>query len=206
VGMCALAILCDAQVRLTVKSKGAVVGSVETSQRLTQDGGRRVELRFSLGKDNAVTVHTTSTFDANGNPIRKVQETVTAKHDQLVVIATFDPSGANLVINDGSARKTKKVPLDAGSARAEIAGFWLLRDKPEKGASVKHFAFNMDSQAWDETATTYEGSTSIEIAGKTRTAHLVRSVSRGKTTLSYLDDKGEPLRIEAGAFLLERAP
>ncbi len=201
----AVVALSGARAKLVLKSNGKDIGLVETSQRLTADGGRIVELRLTLaGEKRSVTVHTTSTFNVKGEPVRKVQETLNSNHDQRVVIATFDAAGANVVINDGSARKTRQVPVEAAAPRAEAAGFWFLRDHPAVGTKVRQYAFNLDSLAWDFTETSYTGDAPVTVGGKKTIAHVVKIVVGERITTSYLDDKGEPLRVETGNIVMER--
>ncbi len=194
-----------AATKLTLKIGGKPSGGVETSQRLTADGGRIVELRLSVHTDTkVVNIHTTSIFDAKGEPVRKVQELSSSDHEMRVVIASFDASGVTVVVNNGETRETKHIPALKDVTRAEVTGFWWLRDHPKPGDKVVHQAFNMDSLAWDMTETTFVGDAQITVAGKPWTAHKVKSVVGARETISYLDETGQPLRIEAGPALMER--
>ena len=110
---------------------------------------------------------------------------------------------ANLVMLDGSDRKTRQVILVETAPRTNQAEFWLLRDKPAVGQQVKTYVFNIDGQSWDLVTVTYQGIKQVKIGGKTVAAHVVETTGERPST-AYLDDKGLPWRIDAGATTMTR--
>lgn len=204
---CALAIcvVAVAEVKLKIKMNGHEAGTAVTGQKLLPDGQRLIELRIDLtsGKKK-IQVHTTSLFDPKGNPVRKALDLSTSDPKHSFLIATFDQEGAKLIIDEDSKRSTTKVPLTTTASRAETSGFWWLRDKPAPGAKEEHFVFNLNTKEWDSTEVVFKGDEAITLAGHKVNAHKITTTVEGKVTTSWLDDKGEPYRVESGTTIMER--
>lgn len=197
----------SAQVKMSVEMSGHPVGTASITQAVKADGSKLVELRMDLSSGGQkLTLRSQNTYDRTGLPTRKFLESIIPGGKmQKQIIAGFDSAGANIVILDGGQRSTKKVALAASAPRANVSEFWLVRDKPKVGDKVDSYVFNMDSMAWDLQTVTYKGQKTIQIGGKPVKVHEIETTGPRKAT-AYLDDKGLPWLIEAGATTMKRIP
>ena len=195
----------QAQIKMSVETSGHPVGTASITQQIKPDGSKLVELRMDLTSGGQkLTLRSQNTFDHDGLPTRKFMESIIPGGKlQRQVITSFDKEGANIVILDGGQRQTKKVPLVAGAPRANVSEFWFLRDKPKPGDKCETYVFNTDTLAWDLQTVVYKGEKTIQVGGKPQKAHEVETTGARKAT-AYLDDKGLPWLIEAGATTMKR--
>lgn len=204
-GLAALVAIASAQVQLTIRANGAVMGDASTSQRLLPDGQKRVEMRMTL-KSGAqeVTIRTQNLYAADGSPVRKVTERIGPGDARVTTVATFDEEGARVVINDRSNRKTRQVTLAKTANRKRTSEFWWIRDVPKPGDTVTAYDFNMDTLEWELTDTTYVGIELVKVGGKSISAHRVVLNRAGKKATTFLDDQGQPIRIQMEGLSMER--
>lgn len=177
-------------------------GGGEGTARLTQtkrpEGGKTVRLVATLRRGaTTLEIRSESTFDAAGNPLRKVQgyglPGRAARHETIV---TFDAAGANAVVRDLGVPKATKVALAPKLSRTNAAETWFVAIRPKPGDVAKAYTFDPDALEWTLTETTY--------VGKTKAGHLLRIVRRDRKGEAVVDDAGVPVRIEEGAMKLER--
>jgi len=200
-----LSAIASAQVKMSVEMSGHPVGTASLTQAIKADGSKSVELRMDLiSGGQKLTLRSQNTYERTGLPIRKFMESIVPGGKmQKQVIASFDKDGANLVILDGGQRQTKKIALTENAPRANGSEFWLIRDKPKVGDKVDSYVFNMDTMAWDLQSVVYKGQKTIQIGGKPVKVHEIETTGPRKAT-AYLDDKGLPWLIEAGATTMRR--
>src|ERR1044071_1763946 len=111
----------SAQVRMFVNLNGKHIGQAVATQKLLPNGGKTVQLSMNLAGPNGktVSVRMETAFDSKGSPIRKFEETITAKpHGRKTVTVTFDKAGAHVVRDENGKRSTQEVPLVAGAPTA----------------------------------------------------------------------------------------
>lgn len=191
-----------APVKMAVYLSGRIAGSATVLQKIGADGSKSVQLSMELKNETvAINLRQESSYDKNGRPIRKFQEThnVTQKTRKTVVV-TFDAVGANAVVDEGGKRTVKKIPLPETAVREDLSEFWFLRDQPKPGTVVKANTVNLETLTWELVTTTYKGTQEITIAGRKVKAHRTES-ERG---VAFIDDKGLPLRLELPNGAIER--
>jgi len=191
-------------VHMVVSADGKSIGTAKFTQQLLPDGGKQVQVNLDLSKvtGKGVRVRQESVYSPKGEPIRKIQEvtTVDGKRVQLA-LATFDVSGAKLTLDEGGKQTIKLFPLTKGAPRADASEFWLIRDRPKPGSKTTHYRFDISQAKWTLAESIYVGKTTVNVAGKTVEAHLIRSTDG----VAYSDDEGTPMLIQTGNVRMERS-
>ncbi|RYG26071.1 hypothetical protein EON82_04775 [bacterium] len=188
----------QATVQYHVTLEGGGQGTARLTQTKRPEGGKVVRLIANLRRGNsAIEVRTESTFDKDGNPLRKVQSYGPAgRAPQHEAIVTFDADGANAVVRERGVPKVSKVPLVPKLNRANAAETWFFSTKPKVGDVAKAWTFDPDNLEWVPTETTY--------VGPSKGGHLLRVMRRDRKTETVVDDKGLPIRLQDSAMTLER--
>lgn len=198
-----VAVLSSKEVVMNISADGKKLGVARFSQQLLPDGGKQVQILMDLSSDSkkGVRVRQESAYDAQGNPVRKIQEVTSGegKRTQLALV-TFDAEGAKMSLDEGGKHSEKKYPLTKGAPRADLSEFWLIRDKPKQNAKVTHFRFDVSGARWSLAESVYIGKTTVSVGGKTVSAHMIRSTDG----VAYSDDVGDPLLIQTGNVKMER--
>ncbi len=181
-----------------VSLEGGAQGDARLTQTKRPGGGKTVRLVATLRRGNAtIEVHSESTFDANGSPLRKIQGYGPAgRAPQHETIVTFDANGANAVVRDHGVPKASTIALSSKLSRANAAETWFVSTKPKKGDVTTAWTFDPDNLEWVKTETTY--------LGPTKEGHLLHIVRREKTSEAVVDDAGVPVRLEEGGMKLVR--
>lgn len=194
-------------VEMTITRAGAALGRATVTQRITQDGGKSVEMKSTFTQGGrTVEVRQFSTYDAAGNPVRKVMDlTEAGQRGKTQIVAGFTTKGVEIVTEVGGKRTPKSAPLPTGGTRANVAEFWFLRDQPKPGTTVSYQAFSVNALDWVPAETTYVGPTKIQSGGRSVRAHKVVGKLSGAPFTTFVDDKGLPYRIEeSGGVVFER--
>lgn len=192
------------QIVMTVSSDGSPVGAARMTQKLGEDGAKSISVLLDIldakGKPS-VSVRQVSSYAKDGTPVRILLETTrNGGKERTMRVATFDESGAHLIIEEKGARTPKDIPLAKESPRSNPAEFWFLRDKPTKGARTGYYRFDIAKGEWVLASTEYVGKKSVKVSGKDVELHEVRYGS----SISYLDDSGMPQVVENGRLRFER--
>lgn len=192
------------QIVMTVSSDGNPVGAARMTQKLGEDGTKSVSVLLDIldakGKP-AVSVRQVSSYAKDGTPVRILLETTkNGGKERTMRVATFDETGAHMIIEEKGARTPKDVPLPSASPRSNPAEFWFLRDKPAKGARTGYYRFDIAKGEWVLASTEYIGKKTVKVSGKDVELHEVRY---GNST-SYVDEAGMPQLVENGAMRFER--
>ncbi|MBL8064911.1 MAG: hypothetical protein JNM34_03530 [Chthonomonadaceae bacterium] len=188
------------ETQLSVKGPDGLTGTAKLSTKLLEDGSRYVSLslRLSYNGNLETDVLEESTYDSKGRPVRMLQ-TTHASGKKTSTSVNFTEEGAQVVTNKSGTMKTNLVVFPEGTT-ANPTVFWFCRDKPEKGRSVEYYLFRLSESSWSKAKSRYDGDEDIVVSGRKVTAHVVRI---GEVT-SWLDDKGDPYRIELQGLTLER--
>jgi hypothetical protein len=198
-----IAAMAHGQVKMVVLVEGHRSGTATLSQRLTDKGGKVVNMTMTLesGEDE-VSIESQQTYDSRGVPLRMFQQVVvTGKdHSRHEAIVTFDEDGANVVIDDDGDRSTKHIPILTTNSREDPSEFWFVRDQPIVGESVMSYHFNIDTLVWEPLTTTYKGMRPVTTDGRRELANVVTS-EKGS---AFLDVNGLPLRLDLPNSSLER--
>jgi len=184
---------------------GKKIGSVSFQQKLAADGSKSVDVRMELSAGSQkLTLRTQNTYDSEGNPLRKfLDANIPGGKLQKQIVATFDKNGANLVLLEGGKRTTRQIPLVESAPRGNSSEFWMVRDRPKEGDSVRCYVFNMDALAWRLQTVHFRGAKTIEIGGKKVVAYLIETIGESSSK-AYLDEKGVPWLIETSTTMLRR--
>lgn len=201
--LCAAAAL--AQTRFEAFADGKKIGTVSFTQRLGADGSKSVDVRMELEAANQkLTLRTQNTYDRLGNPIRKfLDANIPGGKLQRQIVATFDKNGANIVKMDGGTRTTRQIPLVESAPRNNASEFWLVRDKPREGDSVRCYVFNIDTLSWDLQTIHFRGQRTIKVGTRSVVAYLIESIG-ASSSKAYLDEKGVPWLIETASTTIRR--
>lgn len=189
--------------KLSVKSDNGLSGSATLTNKVLNDGSKYVQLSMELKNSSGqkVVVIQESSYDSNGKPVRKLQTTnLGSAETKQSVQVSFDSKGAQVKIVAGGKTATETVAYPSGKSLLAKPEFWFVRDKPAPGAVTTYWRFDLGTQSWVETKTTYHGKREITVGGKKVSAHLTEYAG----AKAYLDDNGDPYRIEMGATVMER--
>ena len=192
------------QTDLALTGPEGMTGSARVTNQVQDDGSKYVQLSMTMRQKGGadVSVLQESSYDAKGNPVRKLQViTFPGGGGKQTFIATFDEKGANVSVEAGGKTVTDTVPYPAGKSVRVVSEFWLIRDKPAPGAISTYWRFDIGTRKWEETKATYHGKRQLKIGAKTHNCHLV-TVGEAK---AYMDDNGDPLRVEQGGSVMERS-
>lgn len=206
--LAAIALVCAHQaahageIKLTVRGPDGLTGTATLVNKIQQNGSKyvRLAIKLELGGGQTSDVLQESSYSPTGVPIRMLQTSKsTGKKSSIAV--TFSDEGAQVVVDKGDGPKTNLVVRPEGSI-ANPTEFWFSKIKPTKGQVVEFFTFRVSEQAWTKVKVRYEGVKEIVVSGKRVSANLVQ-MGEVKT---YLDEQGDPYRIELAGLTLERAP
>lgn len=199
--VCATAFSRADEVKLTVTGPDGLAGTATLVNKVQQDGTKYVRLSMTLSYGGAQKseILQESSYSPLGEPIRMLQ-TSKGQGKKTSIVVKFSEDGAQVVTDKGDGPKTNLVVPPSGTI-ANPTEFWFSKAKPTKGETAEFYTFRMSEQGWAKTKAKYEGDREIVVEGKRVTAHLVQM---GEVK-SYLDDKGDPYRIELGKLILERA-
>lgn len=200
VGMAAVSVWAD-QVTMTVKS-GGLTGTATVINRILEDGSKYIQLSMNLTEGGRkVSVLQESTYDKDGQPIRKLQTTTMGGGGaKQSVVVTFVDKTATLKVDAGGKTATENVGFPVGKPTAAKPEFWFVRDTPASGAVTTYWRFDLSTQGWVETKTTYLGTRAITVGGRTVKAHLMEIGD----VKAYVDEKGDPLKLVSPTMSMER--
>jgi hypothetical protein len=188
---------------MKVYVNGKPTGNATLSQKVIANGQKMIDLGMVISSaGRQVTVHSESTYDAKGAPIRKYQDTLVLGkiRKSRRVIVSFDKGGANVVLVVDGDRTTKYVPLDPQADRADGSEFWFLKGIPKVGEEVHAYRFNLDTLNWDMVNTVYKGVRPMSIDNR----RVVTYVTDSEEGTAYFGKDGLPLRLELPYAAMER--
>ena len=193
------------QTKFEAFADGRKIGTASFVQKIGVDGSKSVDVRMDLAiGDQKLSLRTQNVYDAKGVPTRKFMDVnIPGGKLQKQVVATFDKNGANIVQIDGGKRVTRQIPLVETAPRENASEFWLVRDKPKVGDSVRTYIFNMDAMAWQLQTVHFRGEKSIKVGNRSVVAYLIETEGE-RPSKAYLDEKGVPWLIETATTTLKR--
>lgn len=189
--------------KLVVKGESGLSGTAVLTNKILEDGSKYVRLTMELKNSSGqkVTVMQESTYSKNGRPIRKLQVTnLSAASTKQSVVVTFDDTGAHVKVDAGGRTAKEDVKLPGSKSILAKPEFWFIRDTPNPGDVTSYSRFDVQSQTWIDTKSIYHGKREIVIGGKKVMAHLMEY----EGAKAYVDEKGNPFRIETGGTVMER--
>lgn len=205
----ALLILCgataaciSAEVVLHVVTPANVTGSTaKVNTRLQANGTKALTLSIELKSQSGTAVVVQELiFAADGRPIRMTRRTSLGTGKLVEFIrADIGASTIKVTVERDGKPVVNSMPLPAGEIKNK-AEFWIIRDKPTAGQKHTYQKFDLTSLTFSESTVVYKGRESLKIGGKTVQAHVIVE----GTATTWLDDKGDPLKIEGRNSTMER--
>lgn len=198
-----LASVASAQAKYSIKVNGKIVGTASLSQSILPSGEKVVQSRVEMAQGTSTKVFVTgnSRYDGQGNPLRQFIETITVgPASRRQVTATFDATGAHAVVDESGVRKVADVPLVDTASRADPTQFWALRNPPKAGTRVQFYRFDPVLLKWNLTTATYVGQKEVAMGKAKIKVHVIND----DRAVTWVDEKGLPVRVELDGSLLER--
>jgi len=170
---------------------GEMTGEATVQKRLLENGSKYVRLDLSLARSGAKSVNIVqeSTYSSDGTPVSQSQ---IVKPTGTSTTAVFGKKEVVLTTNG----QEKHLAYPSGSIRA-ASEFWVVRDHPKAGTKVVFQRLDLTSGKWVSTTCEYVGTRMI---GGKKAHYLLLGEAK-----AYLDDKGDPIRIESGQTVMSRS-
>ncbi len=175
------------------------VGTAKIAIKITQDGGKRADSKIQLQLNGkTLDMHSTQVWAFSGKPTLKINQIFDDKGVE-VDRNRMDFKATEVVITHTVKDKPSKksVPIDPKAEIRDFGEFWFIRDEPIQGKAVKYMMFDSSAQAWQSTTTTYQGSETKSIGGKSMKVHHVSQQIGQRKLEIWLDDGGIPMLTES---------
>ncbi|MFQ3587280.1 MAG: hypothetical protein SNJ74_10560 [Fimbriimonadaceae bacterium] len=200
----AAATLGHSQVQLAVHQGANRVGTARFSQKLLPEGGKLVQISMELEVgERKARIRQETRYNARGEAVRVFQETVGDQPGTTRrIIADLSAEAADVVVEQGGNRTTRRVPLAPGAPRENQSEFWFVRDRPKPGDTAEFYSFELSTLEWRIRRIRYVRATQARLGDRPVPAHEL-SVEEGRV---LLDEGGLPIRLEMGGLTLVRIP
>lgn len=196
-----LAAIAFGSVEMTIAAPG-IHGRATVRQSLGENGFKNLRLEMTLrDKEGRLRVVVQeSVYDKQARPVSMSQTTSMPGGKALQSLTVkFTETKAQVTLEEGGHKAESSVPTPSKPWRA-TPEFWFIRDKVEAGGETTYWRFDLATQKWVETKCVYVGKRKVRSGGKAYEANCVLMGS----VKSYLDDKGDPVRLESGQMVMER--
>lgn len=150
----------------------------------------------------------TVTVDLNGQTTSTVVEQFQGKATapSVRIVFSFDAKGnaSATTYAGGRTLGTKQMPFPRRGSRKDVSEFWFIRQRPSPGTWSEYYVLDVHTGKWELNKTTYVGKKPVVIGGKSVMANkLTQTRASGQLTI-WLDDRGNPLRIDTSQVRLEK--
>ncbi len=181
---------------MQITKDAKLLGYATLGQHINAEGGKTVEMRMEVNRNSGapLKLHQLSIYDSTGHPQRMVLEIVGSERTET--IAAFDGAGARVSKMVHGLAKNSRVNRAANAPWGDASEFWFLRDHPKKGDHFMTLHFSMDRLDWELTEITYLGMREVTVGSKKVQANAVQSDTEGRFSTAYLDEVGNPIRLE----------
>ena len=180
------------------------VGSAWITTRLIEEKGLSIRMRVELDAgERTITVIEESDYDAEGRPVRKYAR-MSPPGEWSMIIATFKNGVATVITEQSAKRHTTRYKAPESADTRAVSEFWFIKTKPKPEETATYHRFDISKMRWLKTVVKYEGLEEITIGGKKISAHLTTLESEGEKFKTWTDDKGAPLKVEAGTLVMVR--
>ena len=190
------------EVSMRISGSAGLTGSAKVVNKLQEDGSKYVRMEMELRSTDGqiVNVLQESVYDKAGMPVRMIQNTTAAGSKEQKIVAMFSGGSVRLRVTLGEKTEEETIQIPAGTNPMAKFEFWFIRDKVTAGGKTAYSRFDLQTNKWERVEATYHGTREIKINGKPVKANLVE-VAGAK---AYVDDQGDPLRVEMQGIVLER--
>ena len=185
------------EVKVTVSGKGGLSGSGTVVTKLDDKGGRLQRTRILLKSESgpSMSIFDESLCSSTGRPVRSLMKFSQGTKTLQSIGIEFGKNGAVIKVNNSGEAKTITRKLPSGKLEAP-SDLWFVKTKPKSGATDEYYRIDSSTLEWEKIKVTYQGPQKVQIGGgKTVTGHLI---THPKSKI-WLDDKGDPLRIESAS-------
>lgn len=184
------------EVKVTMSGKDGLSGTGTVVTKVNQDGSMTQTTRFAMkgGSGPSMTVIEESQYSSAGRPIRRLMKMTSGASVLQSFLIEYGKNGAVIKANSSGVAKTETLKLPQGRIESP-SQLWFVKTKPKVGQTDEYFYLEYGYSAWQKRKAEYRGPEKVKIGGgKTVTGHLI--VNTGSKM--WVDDKGDPLRIEVG--------
>jgi hypothetical protein len=190
------------EVSMRISGAAGLTGKAKVVNKLQEDGSKYVLMEMELRSTDGqiVNVLQESVYDKAGMPVRMIQNTSTAGGKEQKIVAVFSGGSVKLRVTVGDKNTEETLQIPAGTNPFAKFEFWFIRDKVTAGGKTGYSRFDLQTSKWERVEATYHGVRDIKVDGKAVKANLVE-IGGAK---AYVDDKGDPLRVEMQGIVLER--
>lgn len=189
------------EVKMKISGKG-LTGTSTASTKLNPDGSKlqRMTTKVTSNGQTAEIIDE-SLCSKTGRPLRHTVKTSVGGKLQQTIIAGFGNKEVSVKIQAGGQTKSTTVAYPKGASLDVKSEFWFITSKPAPGGTDQYYRFNVENLTWEKTKVVYQGVQTIKVNGKDVKGHLMVG-DKGK---AWLDDKGDPLKMEWGGVTVTRA-
>ncbi len=190
------------EVQLKVVSPANVAGSTaKVNTRIQTNGTKVLTLSLSLKSQNGTAVVVQElVFAADGRPIRMTRRTSLGSGKLVESIrADIGASTIKVTVERDGKPVVNTMPLPKGELK-NISEFWVIRDKPTAGQKHTYQKFDLTSLTFSSAVVEYKGLQNVKVGGKTIKAHQIVE----GTATTWLDEKGDPVKIEGRNSVMEK--
>jgi hypothetical protein len=190
------------EVTLKIGGTAGLKGTAKLTNKLQEDGSKyvRMEMELRSADGQIATVLQESVYDKTGMPVRMIQNTESKGAKTQKIVASFSLGSVHIRVTDDGKSRDESLTIPAGISITAKYEFWFVRDKPAPGGKTAYHRFDLQTTKWERVEVVYHGTRTITVDGKTVKAHLIELGD----TRAYVDDAGDPYRIEMPGILLER--
>jgi len=190
------------EVKMKIGGSSGLTGSATVVNKLQEDGSKYVRMQMELRSTDGqiVNVMQESVYDRTGMPVRMIQNTSTAEGRDQRIVAVFSAGTVKIRATTGGDTKEETLSIPAGTNPLAKFEFWFIRDKIAAGGKTGYSRFDLQTTKWERVEAVYHGTKQITVAGKSVKANFVE-IAGAK---AYVDDAGDPLRVEMEGITLER--
>jgi hypothetical protein len=185
---------------LEIYRESTKVGSAKTYYKYRDNGTLYVQIKMevTLGGATVVVTHE-SNYDKDGNPTRKYFR-MTGSNVSKMIQVTFQNRVANVIVEEGTGRKTFQIPAPEKSEIRMKSEFWFVNTTPKVNEEWKCYRFSIDDLKWVETKVVYLGKENISIRDKKFDAHKVQQ----DNAIVWVDEKKDIIRMVQDSLRFER--
>lgn len=190
------------EVTLKISGSSGLKGTAKLVNKLQEDGSKYVRMEMELRSTDGqiANVLQESVYDKTGMPVRMIQQTGAKGSKTQRLVANFSMGTVRLRANDGNKTSDETLPIPPGTNPVAKYEFWFIRDKVEAGGTTMYFRFDLQTAKWERVDVVFVGVRQITVDGKTVKANLIQVGD----TKAYVDDAGDPWRVEMPGVTLER--
>ncbi len=198
----ASALACAGEVTLKISGSSGLKGTAKLINKVQEDGSKYVRMEMELRSTDGqiANVLQESVYDKSGMPVRMIQNTESKGTKTQKIVANFERGTVRLRVTDAGKSSDETLLIPAGINPAAKYEFWFVRDKVAPGGRTSFNRFDLQTTKWERIEVVFQGVRQITVEGKSVKANLIE-IGEIK---AYVDDAGDPWRIEMPGIVLER--